>query len=89
VFDSEAACVGSSNIDPFSLLLAREANVFVEDRRFASELRQSLEQEMREGARRVPRSSWREMPLWRRLAMWLAFRGARWLMGFYGYDRQH
>jgi cardiolipin synthase len=89
VFDNEAACVGSSNIDPFSLLLAREANVFVEDRRFATELRQSLEQEMRDGARRVPRSSWKEMPLWRRLAMWLAFRGARWLMGFYGYDRQH
>ena len=31
VFDRRVSCVGSSNIDPFSLLLAREANVFVDD----------------------------------------------------------
>ena len=33
------ATVGSSNLDPFSLLLAREANVFVRDDGFAAELR--------------------------------------------------
>ena len=32
VFDGRVATVGSSNIDPFSLGLAREANVFVDDR---------------------------------------------------------
>jgi phosphatidylserine/phosphatidylglycerophosphate/cardiolipin synthase-like enzyme len=37
VFDGRIACVGSSNIDPFSLLLAREANVFVDDTVFAEE----------------------------------------------------
>ena len=38
VFDDRAT-VGSSNIDPFSLLLAREANLFVNDQAFAAELR--------------------------------------------------
>ena len=43
VIDRRWATVGSSNIDPFSLLLAREANVVVDDEAFASELRASLQ----------------------------------------------
>lgn len=43
------ATVGSSNIDPFSLLLAREANVNVHDRRFALALRGRLENAIRDG----------------------------------------
>ena len=39
----DVATVGSSNLDPFSLLLAREANVVVHDAMFASRLRSSLE----------------------------------------------
>jgi cardiolipin synthase len=35
--------VGSSNIDPFSLLLAREANVAVYDPDFVDQLRSELE----------------------------------------------
>lgn len=89
VFDDDAACVGSSNIDPMSLLLAREANVFVEDRRFAAELRRSLEQAMREGARRVPLRTWRRMPVLTRLAVWAGYRLARLLMAVYGYGREH
>lgn len=38
----DVATVGSSNIDPFSLLVAREANVFVFDAQFASRLRARL-----------------------------------------------
>lgn len=41
--DDEWATVGSSNMDPFSLLLAREANIAVYDRAFAAELRGELE----------------------------------------------
>jgi cardiolipin synthase len=41
--DDEWATVGSSNMDPFSLLLAREANIAVYDRAFATELREELE----------------------------------------------
>jgi cardiolipin synthase len=36
--------VGSSNLDPLSLLLAREANVVVADRWFAQQLHQRLSQ---------------------------------------------
>ena len=45
VFDSPhgaIATVGSSNLDPLSLLLAREANVFVRDDAFAAALRGHL-----------------------------------------------
>ena len=38
----DVATVGSSNLDPLSLLLAREANVFVRDDAFAGELRAHL-----------------------------------------------
>ena len=42
VVDGQWATVGSSNIDPFSLLLAREANLSIADAGFAGELRESL-----------------------------------------------
>jgi cardiolipin synthase len=42
VVDGLWATVGSSNIDPFSLLMAREANLAVRDAGFAGELRASL-----------------------------------------------
>ena len=42
VIDGRWATVGSTNLDPLSLLLAREANVVIEDRAFASLLRQRL-----------------------------------------------
>ena len=42
VIDGHWATVGSSNIDPFSLLLALETNVVVDDEAFAATLSQSL-----------------------------------------------
>lgn len=42
VVDGHWATVGSSNLDPLSLLLAREANVVIEDDAFAGNLRQRL-----------------------------------------------
>jgi cardiolipin synthase len=42
VVDGQWATVGSSNIDPFSLLLAREANLAIRDAGFSGELRASL-----------------------------------------------
>ncbi len=42
VIDGQWATVGSSNIDPFSMLLALEANIVVRDVDFAEELRTSL-----------------------------------------------
>jgi cardiolipin synthase A/B len=89
VFDCCRACVGSSNIDPFSLLLGREANVFVDDARFAGELRASLEEAIRSGARALPAQAWKNEPLWRRFWTWIAYGIARLLLGFAVYERYH
>jgi len=43
VVDDDWATVGSSNIDPLSLLLNHEANVVVRDEAFAARLRQEIE----------------------------------------------
>jgi cardiolipin synthase len=53
VVDGHWATVGSSNLDPLSLLLAREANIVVRNRTFANDLRQQLEQAMAQGGRMV------------------------------------
>lgn len=50
VIDQRWATVGSSNIDPLSLLLAREANVVVHDPGFASLLHEKLQQAMAHSA---------------------------------------
>ncbi|MBI2962039.1 MAG: cardiolipin synthase ClsB [Betaproteobacteria bacterium] len=89
VIDGLWATVGSSNIDPFSLLLAREANVVVEDRRFAAELRASLREAMKDGAHVIERMSWRRKPLGRRMMIWIAYAFTRFLMGMAGYGGQH
>lgn len=47
------ATVGSSNLDPLSLLLAREANVVVADGVFARQLADRLEQAMQQDSQRV------------------------------------
>jgi cardiolipin synthase len=47
VVDGRWATVGSTNLDPLSLLLAREANVMTTDRRFAGLLRDQLDHLMR------------------------------------------
>ena len=51
------ATVGSSNLDPLSLLLAREANVVVVDRAFARQLHSRLEQVMAEHSEPVSQDS--------------------------------
>ena len=87
VFDRRVACVGSSNIDPFSLLLAREANVFVDDPGFAGALRASLEEAMRLGGAPVLPARWNHQPFWVRLRIRLAYGLARMIIGFYGFQQ--
>jgi cardiolipin synthase len=82
--DGRWATVGSSNLDPFSLLLAREANVAVMNESFARELRESIDQEIRHGARAVPRLLWKRRPWSRRVVGWLAYGYARLAMGLAG-----
>ena len=51
--DRPWATVGSSNLDPLSLLLAREANVVVADALFARQLADRLDQVMHSDSQRV------------------------------------
>ncbi len=64
VIDGHWATVGSSNLDPLSLLLAREANVVVDDVLFAQDLRGQLEQAMEQGGRQVDPAVYANRP-WR------------------------
>lgn len=88
VFDATSASVGSSNIDPFSLLLAREANVFVADGGFSTVLRSSLLEAIGR-ARPVALKSWKRQPLWLRLRTWVAYGIARTLMSLSRIDGWH
>ncbi len=85
VIDEHWATVGSSNLDPFSLLLALEANVVVDDENFAKELRQSLDQAIKVGARRIFEKSWRTQNIGLRLVSWLSYGLVRFMIGMAGY----
>src|SRR6266851_124209 len=85
VIDGHWATVGSSNIDPFSLMLAREANVVIEDRRFAAELRAKLRGDIEHGARVVAKTRWFRQPLWKRIPNWIGYGLARLAIGMFGF----
>ncbi len=85
VIDDHWATVGSSNIDPYSLLMAREANVFVRDRGFARELKQSLADMVKDGARPVAPQHWKSRSRLYKAAIWVAYGIVRLAMGFLGY----
>ncbi|TCV83789.1 cardiolipin synthase ClsB [Sulfurirhabdus autotrophica] len=88
VIDGHWATVGSSNIDPFSLLLSREANVVVENKEFAGALRQNLLQSMETGSRPVLKISWKRQFMLTRLVSWLSYGLVRFMMGVAGYARE-
>jgi cardiolipin synthase len=88
VIDGRWATVGSSNIDPFSLLLSREANVVVDDPGFSGQLRDSLAHAMAEGARPIQSAQWKQQPLALRLLSWFSYGAVRFLMGMVGYGRE-
>ena len=58
--------VGSSNLDPFSLLLARETNIVVDDAGFTSTLTHSLERAFAQGSQIVEPSLYHERSLFAR-----------------------
>ncbi|HUV99955.1 MAG TPA: cardiolipin synthase ClsB [Gallionella sp.] len=85
VVDGQWTTVGSSNIDPFSLMLALEANLAVQDAGFAGELRASLLAAIANDALRVGDGygvtrSWRD-----RLVARVSYGIVRLLIGLLGY----
>nr|WP_315464323.1 cardiolipin synthase ClsB [uncultured Rhodoferax sp.] len=84
VADSVWATVGSSNLDPLSLLLAREANVMVHDAAFARQLDGALSALIHTATRRWDLKSEATRPWQQRLRDRLAFAFMRVLLFFHG-----
>jgi cardiolipin synthase len=89
VVDGKWATVGSSNIDPFSLWLAREANLAVLDEGFAGALRSSLMHEIQHGSRQIVHTEWSKKSIWVRLLARAGYTLAKFLAGMTGYVRKH
>ena len=85
VVDDHWATVGSSNIDPYSLLMAREANVFVRDPYFADQLRQELLTMIGDGAKRMAPARWAGRSTLEKALTWIAYGIVRVGMGVLGY----
>ena len=84
VIDRYWATVGSSNLDPLSLLLAREANVVVEDKVFAGQLHGQLLQAIADHGHRIDATTYRQRSLGRRILGHMALalmRLSLWVVG--------
>lgn len=73
VIDGHWATVGSSNLDPLSLLLAREANVVVDDGPFANTLLATLNHAIQSSGVRQEKDRFAQRPLWQRCKDRLAY----------------
>lgn len=89
VIDRQWATVGSSNIDPFSLFLAREANIFVKDKDFASTLQQDIMMTINDGAYQIQINEWSKGNTVKRALSWLAYGAVRLFLGIIGYADRH
>ena len=89
VVDGRWATVGSSNIDPFSLLLAREGNLVSDDPAFSWQLQQRLEHAIADGAQEMGLSQLARQPFYSRWLRWMAYGVVRLLVGLAGYGPKH
>lgn len=80
VIDGSWATVGSSNLDPLSLLLAREANVVVEDKPFAQDLRQRLLDAIARHGVAVDAHAYMSRPITHRALEWVALTITRFML---------
>ncbi|MDR2173288.1 MAG: cardiolipin synthase ClsB [Burkholderiales bacterium] len=89
VIDCQFATIGSSNIDPYSFLMAREANVVIHDPDFSGQLRRVLLELIADGAMPVLASQWRQRTLMTRLLSVLALGTLRLIMAVTGADPEN
>ena len=87
VVDDDWSTVGSSNLEPFSLFLNREANVVVIDEKFASALRASVMEEIDLNATKLDPSGWQNRGWLARSSSWVAYGLARWVTGWLGFAK--
>lgn len=85
VVDGRWAMVGSSNIDPFSLMMSREANVLIKDTGFANELKLDIEASINTGARLMTSEEWAQQHYLKRFFCWLIYGAFRLVLGAVGY----
>ena len=88
VIDQHWSTVGSSNIDPFSLLLAREANVVIDNKAFAMQLKLNLENAITEESIRVLQEKWKNQRWITHVIYWISYYIVRFLRGMIGYNRK-
>jgi len=88
VIDSFWATVGSSNIDPFSLLLSREANIIVQDHQFASTLRADVLATIENDAIVNPPQAWARGNIFKRFFSWIVYGLVRVFLGVIGHAEQ-
>lgn len=88
VIDGEWATVGSSNIDPFSLLLSREANIIARNPSFALELAAHLRSAIRDDAVEIHRGVQHRSWLMRQINN-AAYALVRLLVGMTGYGSHY
>ena len=86
VIDGKWATVGSSNLDPLSLLLAREANVVVTDSAFAQTLLARLDRAIGQNSLQLDKARFAHRPLWQRLKDRLAYTVMRMTLFLSGND---
>ena len=84
VIDGHWSTVGSSNLDPLSLLMAREANVVVDDVDFAQQLKTRLELAMASGGIRIDPDAYANRPWGQRVLDLLSLGLMRVLLFLYG-----
>lgn len=89
VIDSHWVTVGSSNIDPFSLLLAQEANVVIRDHDFATVLREDLLKCISTCAHRVNPDRWMSAHRTKRILSWIAYGFYKLGLGLIGRSNHH
>ena len=88
VIDGHWSTVGSSNIDPTSLFLLREANIVIEDQGFALTLQDSLNEAIANDAHQITADHLRQGSVLNRGLHWLAYSVVRLLAGWAGYGRE-
>lgn len=88
VIDGHWFTVGSSNIDPLSLTLAREANVFVLDKTLAQDLRTDILKSIQQDSAQISRTHWQKQPLFKRFISWCVYGFIRLLLGLIGLQQK-
>jgi cardiolipin synthase A/B len=86
VIDDTWATVGSSNLDPLSLMMAREANLAIDCPTFASRLRASLNAAIAE-SQVIESGRWANRAWYLRATSWFAYQLARISLGILGLTR--